>query len=436
MLLYSDRIYYKKILLFWLPLAATWLMMSVEGPFLAALIARLPEPKFNLAAYGVAYSFALIIEAPVIMMMSASTALVKGYQSFRKLRNFTFSLSILLTLLMFILITPGIFYFITSDLINLPDNVCQLTHIATILLIPWPGAIGYRRLYQGVLIRNNLTKKVAYGTIIRLASMATTATLLFLLSNADGVVVGAAALSAGVIMEAVVSRFMVSEVIHKMKSTVSEEQLTFKKIFHFYYPLALTSLIGLGVQPLVTFFIGQSRMAIESLAVLPVVTSFVFIFRAMGLSYQEVVIALIGEKREHNKQIGWFALLLAFSLVGILSIVSFTPLAIIWLKDISGLSQLLTEFARMPLMIMAIFPALTVLINFQRGVLVNHNFTKPITFATILEVLLIVISMLIGINYFSFVGAIAATLAFVIGRISANVYLFYSVKKLNVAGSS
>ncbi len=60
-----------KIFKFWLPLAATWLMMSLEGPFIAAIIARLPEPKFNLAAYGVAFSFALIIEAPVIMIMSA-----------------------------------------------------------------------------------------------------------------------------------------------------------------------------------------------------------------------------------------------------------------------------------------------------------------------------------------------------------------------------
>ncbi|NCS89120.1 MAG: hypothetical protein GW789_10320, partial [Ignavibacteria bacterium] len=67
----------RKIFIFWLPLAATWLMMAAEGPFLAALIARLAEPKYNLAAYGVAFSFALIIEAPVIMIMSASTALVK-----------------------------------------------------------------------------------------------------------------------------------------------------------------------------------------------------------------------------------------------------------------------------------------------------------------------------------------------------------------------
>ena len=61
---------------FWWPLMATWLMMAVEGPFLAALIARLPDPKPNLAAYGVAFAFAIILEAPVIMMLSAATALV------------------------------------------------------------------------------------------------------------------------------------------------------------------------------------------------------------------------------------------------------------------------------------------------------------------------------------------------------------------------
>ncbi|MHB8766672.1 MAG: hypothetical protein ACYDA8_20370, partial [Deferrisomatales bacterium] len=58
---------------FWLPLAATWLMMALEGPYLAAVIARLPEAEPNLAAFGVALAFALILEAPVIMIMGAAT---------------------------------------------------------------------------------------------------------------------------------------------------------------------------------------------------------------------------------------------------------------------------------------------------------------------------------------------------------------------------
>jgi len=110
-----ERLTYKKISVFWLPLAATWLMMSFEGPFLAALIARLAESKYNLAAYGVAFSFALIIEAPIIMIMSASTKLVKDAQSFIILRRFTYGLNWLITLIMLVILIPPIFYFLPGN---------------------------------------------------------------------------------------------------------------------------------------------------------------------------------------------------------------------------------------------------------------------------------------------------------------------------------
>ncbi|MBC8192482.1 MAG: hypothetical protein H8E18_08885, partial [FCB group bacterium] len=45
-----EQLTARKIFKFWLPLAGTWLMMSLEGPFIAAIIARLVDPKFNLAA--------------------------------------------------------------------------------------------------------------------------------------------------------------------------------------------------------------------------------------------------------------------------------------------------------------------------------------------------------------------------------------------------
>ncbi len=421
----SAQLTYKKIFYFWLPLAATWIMMSVEGPFLAALIARSSEPKFNLAAYGVAYSLALIIEAPIIMIMSASIALVKNRQSFYKLRNFTYAANGLITLIMLVLVTPPVFYFITEDLIGLPGEVSGLTHIATIILIPWPGAIGYRRFYQGILINNNLTRRVAYGTIVRLLSMSLCAIILYISDFVEGVIVGAASLSFAVIMEAIAVRFMVSRTVKKIKADnfSPEHILTYREINKFYYPLALTSLIGLGVQPLVTFFVGQSRMALESLAVLPVVTSFVFIFRALGLSYQEVIIALMGEKKEGFKPLLKFATTLAIILDAVLALFAFTPLADFWFITVSGLSEPLAEVARLPLMIMFFFPALTVLISIQRGVLVAVKNTKPITAGTVTEFVTIVLALIIFINYLDVVGAVAATIAFVAGRIASNIYL-------------
>ena len=424
----SAQLTNKKIFYFWLPLAATWIMMSVEGPFLASLIARSSEPKFNLAAYGVAYSLALIIEAPIIMIMSASIALVKDRQSFVKLRNFTYAVNGLITLVMLLVVIPPVFYFITEGLIGLPGEVSRLTHIATIILIPWPGAIGYRRFYQGILINHNLTRRVAYGTVVRLISMSICATVLYVSDFVEGVIVGAASLSFAVIMEAVAVRFMVRRTVKKIKSDESSsgQILTYREINKFYYPLALTSFIGLGVQPLVTFFVGQSRMALESLAVLPVVTSFVFIFRALGLSYQEVIIALIGEKKEKFKPLLVFASILAVILVAVLALFAFTPLADFWFITVSGLSESLAEVARLPLMIMFFFPALTVLISIQRGVLVAAKNTEPITIGTITEFVVIVLALIIFINHLNFVGAVAATIAFVVGRIASNIYLMRS----------
>ncbi|HEY6435404.1 MAG TPA: hypothetical protein VIY47_02360, partial [Ignavibacteriaceae bacterium] len=248
---------------------------------------------------------------------------------------------------------------------------------------------------------------------------------LFLSGIVEGVIVGAASLSFAVIMEALVVRFMVQGTLKKIKSdeSISSEQLTYREIYKFYYPLALTSLIGLGVQPLVTFFVGQSRMAIESLAILPVVTSFVFIFRALGLSYQEVIIALMGERKEGLKPLLKFAIYLSIILVTVLGLFAFTPLADFWFVTVSGLSESLSAISRLPLMIMFFFPALTVLISIQRGILVSDKNTKPITMGTTIEFFVIVVTLIILINYLDFVGALAAIIAFVAGRFAANLYL-------------
>ncbi len=144
---------YGRIFRFWAPLAGTWMMMAVEGPFLAAIIARLAAPTENLASFGIAIAFALIIEAPVIMLLSAATALVKDKTSYLALRRFTYALNAALTGVMLIVLLPPVFRLLTGTLLNLPDEVARLTYGAMVLLLPWPGAIGYRRFLQGTLVR-------------------------------------------------------------------------------------------------------------------------------------------------------------------------------------------------------------------------------------------------------------------------------------------
>ncbi len=426
----EKELTFKKIFYFWLPLAGTWLMMSVEGPFLAAVIARMAEPKMNLAAYGVAFAFALVVESPIIMIMSAATALVKSRNSYLKLRNFTYALNLGITALMLLFLIPSIFYFIAESLIGLPRNLAELTYVAVALLLPWPGAIGYRRFFHGVLIKNGLTKRVAYTTVVRIASMSLTALGLYYFGNLHGVHVGAISLSAGVTMEAIAARLFAAKIVKKVlaeKNGNDDPEYLF--IGKFYYPLALTAILSLGVNPIVTFFMGQSRMPIESLAVLPVINSLVFIFRSFGLSFQEVAIALIGEGGENYPRLKKFALIAGSVVTAALLLIAFSPASEFWFKTVSGLSDELARFAVTPLMIMAFMPAFTFLISFQRSILVAAKNTSPITFATITEVSLILLTMFASIKFLNAYGIIAAAFGYMFGRFAANVYLIKPFSK-------
>ena len=313
---------YRRILAFWLPLAGTWLMMAAEGPYLAAIIARLPDAAPNLAAFGVAFAFAIIIESPVIMLMSASTALVEDAPSFRALRRFTYGLAGLVTGVQIVVLLPAVFDVIARTL-QLPAEVASLTHGALVILLPWPGAIAYRRFRQGLLIRHHQTRRVAYGTAIRLAAMSLTALAAFLASGLPGSWVGALGLSAGVVIEAAAIRAMSSGVVADLRGRIRTparmEALRLPALIRFYAPLGLTTFIALSSQPLVTFFMGQARFPLESLAVLPVIHGLTFIFRAVGLSYLEVVIALLGPHREHFPRLLRFAGLLAAASTAVLA---------------------------------------------------------------------------------------------------------------------
>ena len=169
---HTRELSFNRIFLFWSPLAMTWLMMACEGPFLAAVVARLAEPKANLAAHGISFAIAILIEAPIIMIMSASTALVDGPDSFRKVRNFTYALNTGLTGGMALLLLTPAWRFVARELIGLPPPVVELTQGSLLLMLPWPGAIGYRRFLQGTLVRHDMTRRVAYGTVVRVTFMA------------------------------------------------------------------------------------------------------------------------------------------------------------------------------------------------------------------------------------------------------------------------
>ena len=421
-----------RLLRAWAPMEAAWLLMAVEGPFIAAVIARLADPVFNLAAFGVAFPFGMLFESPIILIMSASTALVSDRDAYGKLKRFTWGLNVIITLAMLIFVLPPVFGWVTRDLMGLPPSVAALANQACALLLPWPAAIGYRRFYQGILIRHGLTRRVAYGTSIRLGSMGGTALLLAVLTDWPGTCVGAAALSTGVLMEAAASRFWARECVRELKRREPEGgRLGYRGIAGFYLPLAMTSMLNLGVNPLVSFFLGRSFMALESLAVMPVVNSFVFIFNTAGLTFQEVAIPVMSQEPQPRTGLRRFATLLALGASGLLLLVAFTPLSRLWFREVAGLAPGLAAFAVLPAAILFVLPALTVLASYQRARLVVARTTRAITWATAVEVGCLALVLLVLTRAFGWVGATSAACALVAGRAASTLFLLPRVKALS-----
>ena len=403
-------------------------MMAAEGPFLAAIIARLPDPEFNLGAYGVAFALAILIEAPVIMLMSAATSLVKDRVSYLKLRNFSRGLIVGTTLLLLTLLVPAVYRWLTQTLLQLPAEVADLTYGALWFFLPWPSAIGYRRFLQGVLIRAGKTRLVAIGTLIRLLGMTVAGLLGYLLLDIPGAWVGGLALGTGVTVEAIAARFMAAETVRDLLAGEGDfehtgRKITYRVIAAFYLPLALTSLIGLTIQPLLTFFMGRSVSPVESLAVYPVVHSLSFLFRSMGFAYQDAAIALIGERFEHYRELRRFCFTLgAVTTVG-LALVTLTPLFQLWFVALSGLTPELTNFALVPARIIVPLPFLSVVVGFQRAILIEGHRTQHITWASAIEVTAVaVLFVTLGFG-FDVVGATAAFAAFLGGRLLSTTYL-------------
>lgn len=403
--------------------------MATEGPFLAAVIARLPDPTYNLAAHGVAFALAVLIEAPVMMLMSAATSLVRDRSSYLRLRTFSRGLALATTGLLVFLQLPPVYDVLTGTIMGLPPEVADITHGALWFFLPWPGAIAYRRFLQGVLIRSGKPRLVAYGTMIRIMGMTTGALFGFLVLDIPGAWVGALALAAGVTTEAVAARFMAASTVRALMAGENDgptpREMPYREIAAFYLPLALTSLIGLAVQPMLTFFMARSVSPVESLAVFPVVHALSFFFRSMGLAFQDAAIALMGERFGNLPELRKFAVGLGFASSTGIALVAFTPLSDVYFQTISGLTPALTSFALTPARLVVPLPALSVLLSLQRAILVEGRRTQLVTVASAIEVgtvALVFVTLGWGLDL---IGATAAFAAFLAGRAASNSYLFF-----------
>ena len=401
--------------------------MGIELPIVSAVMARLTDPEIHLAAYGgVVFPLALIIEAPVIMLLAASTALSKDWMSYVFLRRFMAQLAGVLTLLHILVAFTPLYDLVVSGVIGVPEQIREPARIGLMLMTPWTAAIAIRRFQQGVLIRHGQTRMIGLGTALRLV------TNMFVLGcglyweTIPGIVVTTIAVSLGVLTEAAFVYVQVQPLLVAMRTDQRHASLplTFERLLRFYIPLAMTSLLALLALPIGSAALSRMPRALDSLAVWPVMAGLSFTLRSLGLAFQEVVVALIDQPGAVTI-LRRFAFGLAIATSSLLFIIAASPLGRIYFGDIAGLSPELTDLGAQAIWLAILLPGLSAIESFLQGRLVYNHQTKGITEAVAISLLASSSILAAGTYYAQITGLYIGVLGVCTGLLCQTSWLLY-----------
>ena len=382
------------------PLALSWLFVALDNPSVSAIVSRMANPEINLAAHGgIVYPLSLIIEAPIIMMLSVSLALVKDQFNYRRIYKFMMILCGGLTLLHVLIACTPLYYVVVRDIIGAPDEVLSTARVGLIIMIPWTWAIGYRRFYQGVLIYCGYSKKVTIGTAIRIISLISTLGIGYILrDHLTGTMVAGAALSVGVIAEGSYCGHVGRKIAKSyLPEGEEKDQITWKELFNFVAPLIPTQLINLGWLSLGSAAMSRMVNPIASLAVWPIMSGLLNIIRCFGNACNEATLSVV--RRE-----GFYAIAKRFTLyiglfsMGIYLLLLFTPLGDFWFVNFSFLSPELALLAKTALPLVFLVPIANAYLNFNQAVLLAGKKTRGFLESLIIYLLVFVIFLGIGIS--------------------------------------
>jgi len=375
-----SKITLRTVFWFWLPLALSMLLMTIEGPWVQAVIGRKADPTLQLAAFGIVMSLSFTIEAPIIMLLATSSALSRHKQALNVLSRFMWILTALLTVLAILMAFTPLLDAYLGRIIGLSQDIIDAARPAMVIMIPWTAFIAYRRFYQGVMIRSGNSKAVGSGTIIRIAVSGGVAILLGLLTQMPGAVIGGWALVSAVGAEAVYARYAARHNVNALRAiepSPAFPALSMREVMAFHMPLALTSVMTWLVRPMMESGLATSPNANAVLAAFPVAYSIGLLLRAGGLACQEVIIAL-GKGETQLRTLYRFVWVVAGGATVLSLLLGFTPLLDVYMTTLLSVPTEIQPLVRLGVRALMLFPLFVGLQSYYRATLMLAGRTSAI----------------------------------------------------------
>lgn len=423
----DGSVSYRRLITFFLPLAATPFLISMTHNIINATLARLPSPELTLAVFTVVKSFSNAIKAPVLVSGQVSTALADSRQSYRVSTGFVWSVAGGFFLILVALgYTPlgGLFLRAVMGLED-PEAI-DVGYRAMRITAFLPLTEVTRDSNRGILIARQRTTFVSVGTAARLVAI-----LMFVVwavrSRTDaGIEVAALTWTGGLAIEALVvlgalfilfgSPIRAAEGVPRR----NDRTVTIRYVAAFFLPLAFMITVRAALQPLVQAGIARgAESATRALAVYGVSWGLVLnILAPLVLLHNVAMVFAPGRKDPSWPIVARFCAATGAAMTGILLVLGLTPAGVFLLRRVLGVSAQIAAESNQAVLAFCLLPLFWSTREAYWGVMMRRHRTGGIAVGKAVNVAAMTLAMVL---LFGPLGGLVTIPPSVVGAVSLTV---------------
>lgn len=373
---------------FYAPLAATSLLLTATNPLLAAALARTADPASALAGYSVAFALTGVFYAPLLVVQQvAATRLLDGGE-IRAVRTFALTVGVFFSLLAVAVAFTPPGEWLLREVVGVGGAVLDEAQSAMQLLWPAPFLTGVRALHQGRLVAGRSTRPIASATMLRTGVLAVVAFVL--VGIAPGAWVGAAAFTAGLVVETLVVVAAPSE-LPARRPNGGGQPPSYRHLVRFSMPLMLNVLLWWSTPLIINAVLARTPSPDQALAAFAVVEAMAWFVTAPVGQLQHASIALVDGQPTHRR-VRWWAATLAVGVAVLLGVLALPAVRepLLWLGF--RLEPSLLGPAGRALPLAALYPLLYGHRQYYQGLFVRAGDPSVVGWGAVLRVTAVVVA--------------------------------------------
>ncbi|MGE5580459.1 MAG: hypothetical protein ACM3WU_10490 [Bacillota bacterium] len=401
------------VLKFYIPLAATSVLMMVTHSVISGAVSRTADPVAALAAYSTAYSVGQILESPCYGMQRMGLTFIRGKRSLGSVYKVSLAiLSILLSAYAIVAWTPLASY-VFKQLLRVPDSVYPFAVASFRVFILWPTTSAVRSLFQPRIVLAKKTYWLTVNMLVRVAVMFGVA--MFLPGIWPAGPVGATILVSGITTEAVLAILVVRFGIPPQSDEPEgETPATSRQVLKFALPLAFAASAQTFGRPVLTASLLRTLDPAITLAGYQVAASFSYIFVALTYNIYHAVVVYVKDAQSFRAM---RAFCLGLGALGffLMAICSIPPVGAWIFGSVIGAPKDIGAEALRTLSVLTFTAPTAASMEFYSGVLMMRRRASTVTMAKLINMGSTCIIAIVLVKLFPSIGGIAGAAALATG---------------------